>query len=40
MLIGEAVLAILSGFTMEPLLTQGSAYGVALFLCIELFLMG
>ncbi|AYF90328.1 MFS transporter [Pseudomonas sp. DY-1] len=39
-LIGGTLLAILSGFTMEPLLTQGSAYGVALFLCIELFLMG
>jgi metabolite-proton symporter len=39
-LIGGTLLAILSGFTMEPLLPQGSAYGVALFLCIELFLMG
>lgn len=39
-LIGGSILAILSGFTMEPLLTQGTAYGVALFLCIELFLMG
>ena len=34
------VLAILSGFLMEPLLTQGSTWGVALFLCIELFLLG
>src|SRR3546814_15593751 len=25
---------------MEPLLTQGTTWGVALFLCIELFLMG
>ncbi|MGC5702202.1 MHS family MFS transporter [Pseudomonas sp. NFXW11] len=39
-LLGGGVLAILSGFTMEPLLTQGSTAGVALFLCIELFLMG
>jgi MFS family permease len=34
------VLAIASGFTMEPLLSQGTTSGVALFLCIELFLMG
>lgn len=34
------VLAILSGFTMQPLLSQGSTSAVALFLCIELFLMG
>jgi hypothetical protein len=39
-LIVGGVLAILSGFTMEPLLTHGSTWGVALFLCIELFLMG
>jgi MFS family permease len=39
-LIIGGVLAILSGFLMEPLLTQGSTWGVALFLCIELFLMG
>ena len=34
------VLAIASGFAMEPLLTQGSTTSVALFLSIELFLMG
>ena len=39
-LIVGGVLAILSGFLMEPLLTQGSTWSVALFLCIELFLMG
>jgi len=39
-LIVGGVLAILSGFTMEPLLTHGTTAGVALFLCIELFLMG
>ena len=39
-LIVGGVLAILSGFTMEPLLTSGSTAGVALFLAIELFLMG
>lgn len=39
-LIIGGVLAILSGFTMEPLLTHGTTGGVALFLCIELFLMG
>ncbi|MGV8916336.1 MAG: MFS transporter [Pseudomonas sp.] len=39
-LIIGGVLAILSGFTMEPLLTHGTTWGVALFLCIELFLMG
>jgi metabolite-proton symporter len=39
-LIIGGVLAILSGFLMEPLLTQGSTWSVALFLCIELFLMG
>lgn len=39
-LIVGGVLAVLSGFTMEPLLTHGTTGGVALFLCIELFLMG
>jgi MFS family permease len=39
-LILGGVLAIASGFLMEPLLTHGSTGGVALFLCIELFLMG
>ncbi len=39
-LIVGGVLAIASGFLMEPLLTHGSTGGVALFLCIELFLMG
>lgn len=39
-LIGGCVLAILSGFTMEPLLTQGSNLSVTLFLSLELFLMG
>ncbi|OOW04398.1 MFS transporter [Pseudomonas sp. MF6396] len=39
-LIVGGVLAILSGFTIEPLLTSGSTAGVALFLAIELFLMG
>ena len=39
-LIVGGVLAILSGFLMEPLLTHGTTWGVALFLCIELFLMG
>lgn len=39
-LVVGGILAILSGFAMEPLLTQGSTAGVALFLCIELFLMG
>ncbi|WP_248803661.1 MFS transporter [Pseudomonas sp. MWU13-2100] len=39
-LILGAVLALLSGFTMEPLLGHGSTAGVALFLCLELFLMG
>jgi metabolite-proton symporter len=33
-------LAMLSGFTMEPLLGGGSTLTVALFLIIELFLMG
>lgn len=36
----SGVLAIASGFAMQPLLTQGSSAGVTLFLCIELFLMG
>lgn len=39
-LIAGALLAIASGFAMEPLLTSGSTAGVALFLAIELFLMG
>ena len=39
-LIVGTVLAILSGFTMEPLLTYGSTWAVALFLALELFLMG
>ncbi|EKT4459268.1 MHS family MFS transporter, partial [Pseudomonas putida] len=39
-LIVGGLLAIASGFTMEPLLTSGSTTGVALFLAIELFLMG
>jgi MFS family permease len=39
-LIIGGLLAIASGFLMEPLLTHGSTGGVALFLCIELFLMG
>ena len=39
-LVVGGVLAILSGFLMEPLLTHGTTWGVALFLCIELFLMG
>ncbi|MBV6750243.1 MHS family MFS transporter [Pseudomonas chlororaphis] len=39
-LILGGVLALLSGFTMEPLLGHGSTTGVALFLCLELFLMG
>ncbi|HDS1790745.1 MHS family MFS transporter [Pseudomonas putida] len=39
-LIVGGLLAIASGFTMEPLLTSGSTAGVALFLAIELFLMG
>lgn len=33
-------LAILSGFSMEPLLSGGAHFSVALFLIIELFLMG
>lgn len=39
-LIGGCVLAILSGFTMEPLLTQGSTLSVTQFLSLELLLMG
>lgn len=39
-LIVSALLAVASGFTMEPLLTSGSTTGVALFLALELFLMG
>lgn len=39
-LVVSGLLAMLSGFAMEPLLTQGSTAGVTLFLCIELFLMG
>lgn len=39
-LIVGGLLAVASGFAMEPLLTSGSTTGVALFLAIELFLMG
>lgn len=39
-LIAGCSLAILSGFAMQPLLTQGSTFSVTLFLSIELFLMG
>lgn len=39
-LVISGLLAVLSGFAMEPLLTQGSTWGVTLFLSIELFLMG
>lgn len=39
-LLTGGVLAIISGFAMEPLLTHGSTWSVALFLSIELFLMG
>ena len=39
-LVVGGVLAILSGFAMEPLLTHGSTWAVALFLSLELFLMG
>ncbi|MFF7706930.1 MFS transporter [Pseudomonas sp. NPDC007930] len=39
-LLASGVLAIASGFAMQPLLTLGSSFGVTLFLCIELFLMG
>ncbi|GAA5239246.1 hypothetical protein BMMON2_20680 [Burkholderia mallei] len=39
-LIAGAIAALLSGFTMAPLLGSGSMPLVALFLTIELFLMG
>ncbi|MBD1589013.1 MFS transporter [Pseudomonas typographi] len=39
-LVTSGVLALLSGFAMQPLLSQGSSVGVTLFLCVELFLMG
>jgi len=39
-LLAGGVMAVLSGFTMEPLLGHGSTTGVAVFLCLELFLMG
>nr|WP_314488250.1 MFS transporter [uncultured Pseudomonas sp.] len=39
-LIVGCLLAVASGFSMEPLLTSGSTTGVALFLSLELFLMG
>jgi MFS family permease len=39
-LIVGCIAAILSGFTMAPLLGSGNTYAVALFLTIELFLMG
>ncbi|MFK3773259.1 MFS transporter [Pseudomonas sp. NPDC089406] len=39
-LIVGGLLAVASGFAMEPLLTSGSTAGVTLFLSIELFLMG
>jgi MFS family permease len=39
-LIVGCIAAILSGFTMAPLLGSGDTYAVALFLTIELFLMG
>ena len=39
-LLAGTALAVLSGFTMEPLLGAGSHFSVALFLSIELFLMG
>jgi metabolite-proton symporter len=39
-LIVGCILAILSGFTMAPLLGSGDTIKVALFLTIELFLMG
>lgn len=34
------IAAILSGFAMQPLLSQGSSVEVAIFLALELFLMG
>ncbi len=39
-LIVGCIAAILSGFTMDPLLGSGNTYAVALFFTIELFLMG
>ncbi|MGU3796783.1 hypothetical protein ACVZHO_23395, partial [Vibrio diabolicus] len=39
-LVVGAIAALLSGFAMEPLLGSGSMPLVALFLTIELFLMG
>ena len=39
-LLTGTVLAMLSGFAMEPLLGAGTGVSVALFLIIELFLMG
>ena len=39
-LIVGCVAAILSGFAMQPLLSQGSSVEVAIFLALELFLMG
>lgn len=39
-LIVGCIAAILSGFTMQPLLSQGSSVEVAAFLALELFLMG
>ena len=39
-LIAGGLMAMASGFAMEPLLAQGSTTSVALFLSIELFLMG
>lgn len=39
-LLTSGALALLSGFAMEPLLTQGSTAGVVVFLSLELLLMG
>jgi metabolite-proton symporter len=39
-LVISGLLALASGFTMEPLLTQGSTAGVLVFLSLSLFLMG
>lgn len=39
-LIVGCIAAILSGFAMQPLLSQGSSVEVAIFLSLELFLMG
>ncbi|WP_371230346.1 MFS transporter [Pseudomonas sp. QE6] len=39
-LIVGCIAAILSGFAMQPLLSQGSSVEVAIFLALELFLMG